>query len=292
MLTDTIGDTRRADQGVVHRQRHRAPAAAARSNRQGTKVAFVAGEDDEQLRVYTMNALAAALPTPCYEYTGPAGGHYGIPVVVAGRHPARVRRRRRGQGREHPGLRRRLHDDGRHGRRRGDAGPIGRPGGRQPSPTGARADVPPSRPDHEGRRQRRRRPVGRRRRRAGATGADRRDAPASPSRARSCAPPCATDSSSRIAGAKPGKLRVDARAGKRRVATGTATVRSDGTAHRPPALHRSGAPKPGLKADREAHDRRTGHPQRRHDAQALTASRQPHRHRARAHHPGADRRRW
>ena len=33
----------------------------------------------------------------------------------------------------------------------------------------------------------------------------------------------------KIAGAKPGKLRVEARSGKARVATGTATVKSDGT---------------------------------------------------------------
>ena len=225
VLTDTVGDS-----GVPIKEwftdSGTARLGGGEVNRQATKVAFVAGQDDEQVRIYAMNGLPPALPTACYQYTGPAGGHYGVPtwspdgtrVAFADGDGVKVVN---------------VPDFGGGCTTTGatDNPPVVARGGSQPD--WGPADVPPSRPDPT--------TAG-----SGAKGLTTAAGAGTGSDVKAAGQPGATARFAvsgatlraalrnglavRIAGAKSGKIRVDARAGKRRVATGTTTVRSDGTA--------------------------------------------------------------
>jgi hypothetical protein len=217
VLTDTVGDS-----GVPIKEwftdNGTAGLHGGELTRQGTKVAFVGGQGGEELRVYATSGPPPALPTPCYTYSGPSGGRYGMPswspdgtrLVFA----------------DADGVKLVSVPDFAGGCTTAGASPTAVTviaGGSEPD--WGPADVPPSRPDPTV-------PSGG----AAPSGSPRVDtaAPGRTARIRVTGirlrAALRRGITVRVSGARPGRLRLDARAGTRRVASGAATAGADGTA--------------------------------------------------------------
>ncbi len=214
VLTDTIGDQGVpikewfSDNGTAH-------LAGGDVSRTGTKLAFVAGQSDEQLRVYRMSGLPPALPEACLNYTGPAGGHYGVPSWSPD--AARL------AFADADGIKVVSIPDFAGGCTTAGASPtapLAIPGGSEPD--WGPAGVPPRRPDPAG----------------AAAGAGAPGSGAGPGAgaarvsvaAKRLRAALRTGLRVRISGAKPGRIVVKARAGRTVVASGTGTARADGRA--------------------------------------------------------------
>lgn len=216
VLTDTVGDT-----GVPIKEwftdNGTSGLHGGEMTRQATKAAFVGGQNDEEIRIYAMSGPPPALPTPCYTYSGPSGGRYGMPswspdgtrLVFA----------------DADGVKLVTVPDFGGGCTTAGASAnasVVIPGGSEPD--WGPADVPPSRPDPTSPAKGGTAPASGR---AGASGGASVGIAVGGARLRAA---LRRGLVVRLSGATPGKLRVDARAGKRIVASGTATVGSTGTA--------------------------------------------------------------